>query len=92
MPQIRIDTEQVASTGQQFNAKRGELESLVNQSRALMNNLQGQFTGRRATAISPLRRSRSRTPMGHVRPPFSIFCVCRNPFWKHRRATNHVFD
>lgn len=51
MPQIRIDTEQVASTGQQFNAKRGELESLVNQSRALMNNLQGQFTGRRATAI-----------------------------------------
>jgi WXG100 family type VII secretion target len=51
MPQIRIDTEQVASTGQQFNSKRGELESLVNQSRSLMNNLQGQFTGRRATAI-----------------------------------------
>jgi len=51
MPVIRIDTAQVDSTGTQFLSKRGDLEGLVSQARSLMNSLQGQFTGHRASAI-----------------------------------------
>jgi WXG100 family type VII secretion target len=51
MPLIRIDTAQVDSTGTQFLSKRGDLEGLVSQSRSMMNGLQGQFTGQRASAI-----------------------------------------
>ncbi len=51
MADIRIDTAQVDSTGGQFIAKRGDLEGLVSQAKSLMNTLQGQFRGQRATAI-----------------------------------------
>lgn len=51
MAEIRINPDQVESTGAQFGAKRGELEALVSQAQSLMNALQGAFTGQRATAI-----------------------------------------
>jgi WXG100 family type VII secretion target len=51
MAEIRINPEQVESTGAQFQSKRGELESLVSAAQSLMNSLQGQFMGQRATAI-----------------------------------------
>lgn len=51
MTVIRIETGQVDSTGSQFHSKRGELESLVSQAQSMMNNLEGQFTGTRATKI-----------------------------------------
>lgn len=51
MAEIRINPDQVDSTGNQFSSKRGELEALVAQAQGLMNSLQGVFTGTRATAI-----------------------------------------
>jgi len=48
---IRIDPGQVQATGTQFLAKRGDLEALVSQANNLMNSLQGQFAGQRATRI-----------------------------------------
>jgi len=51
MAEIRINPDQVESTGNQFNAKRGELEALNSQAINLMNSLQGVFTGTRANAI-----------------------------------------
>jgi len=51
MAVIRIDPAQVTSTGNQFTAKSTELSSLVQQARGLMNSLQGQFTGQRASMI-----------------------------------------
>lgn len=51
MVEIRINPDQVESTGNQFQTKRGELESLTSQAQSLMNSLQGVFTGQRATAI-----------------------------------------
>lgn len=51
MAKIGIDPDQVDSTANQFGSRRGELESLVSQANSLMNSLQGQFTGQRATAI-----------------------------------------
>lgn len=51
MAEIRINPDQVESTGNQFNAKRGELDALTSQAQSLMNSLQGVFAGQRATAI-----------------------------------------
>jgi len=51
MAEIRINPDQVDQTGGQFASKRGELDSLIQQANQLMNNLQGAFTGTRATAI-----------------------------------------
>jgi len=51
MTEIRINTEQVSSTGQQFQTKAGELEQLIGTANRLMNELQGSFTGKRAQAI-----------------------------------------
>lgn len=51
MAEIRINTEQVETTGNQFNSKSGELNALVSQANSLMNSLEGSFTGQRATAI-----------------------------------------
>jgi WXG100 family type VII secretion target len=51
MSKIQIDTENVLSTGNQFLSKRADLEALVSQANSLMNSLQGQFTGQRASRI-----------------------------------------
>ncbi len=51
MPQILVDPDQVDSTGTQFSTKRSDLESLINNAKTMMNNLQSSFKGTRATAI-----------------------------------------
>ena len=51
MTVIRIDPGEVTASGTQFHSKRGELEALIQQSRGVMNNLRGQFTGQRANTI-----------------------------------------
>lgn len=48
---IRIDTGQVQGVGTQFMSRQSDLEALVTQARALMNSLEGQFTGTRAQRI-----------------------------------------
>ena len=49
MTQILINTEQVTNTGNQFNAKAGELEALINNARSLMNSLEAGWQGVRKT-------------------------------------------
>lgn len=49
MADIRINPDQVENTGNQFNAKRGELDGLITQANGLMKSLQGAWTGQRAT-------------------------------------------
>ena len=49
MTQILINTEQVTNTGNQFNAKAGELEALINNARSLMNSLEACWQGVRKT-------------------------------------------
>ena len=51
MAEIRINPDQVESTGSQFNSKSEELNALVQQANSLMSSLEGAFTGQRATAI-----------------------------------------
>lgn len=51
MPQILVDPDQVDSTSTQFSTKRGELDTLIQNARTMMNNLQASFKGTRATAI-----------------------------------------
>ena len=51
MSVIRIDTAQVANTGDLFYQKSKEVDALISQARSLINSLQGQFTGQRATRI-----------------------------------------
>lgn len=51
MAEIRINPEQVETTGNQFNSKADELNALVSQANSLMTSLEGAFTGQRATAI-----------------------------------------
>ena len=51
MAEIRINPDQVDSTGGQFTSKSNELSSLVQQANSLMSNLEGVFTGQRASAI-----------------------------------------
>ena len=48
MADIRINPDDVDSTGGQFGSKRGELEALVGQANKLMAMLQGAWTGNRA--------------------------------------------
>ena len=48
---IRLDPAVVEGTGSQFISRRADLEGLVSQAKSLMNSLQGQFTGQRATRI-----------------------------------------
>jgi len=49
MTQILITPEEVTNTGNQFNAKAGELQTLINNARTLMSNLESTFRGMRAT-------------------------------------------
>jgi len=49
MGDIRINPDQVENTGNQFNAKRGELDGLISQANSYMKSLQGSWTGQRAT-------------------------------------------
>jgi len=49
MTQILINTEQVTSTGNQFNAKAGELEALINNARSMMSSLEASWQGVRKT-------------------------------------------
>ena len=51
MAKIIADPSQLQATGSQFLTKRGDLEALVSQANSLMNSLQGQFAGQRATRI-----------------------------------------
>jgi WXG100 family type VII secretion target len=51
MPQILVDPDQVDSTGAQFSTKAGELDSLIQNARTMMTNLQASFKGQRSTAI-----------------------------------------
>ena len=51
MPQILVDPDQVDSTSAQFSTKRGELDTLINNARTMMTNLQASFKGQRSTAI-----------------------------------------
>lgn len=51
MTQITINTEEVSSASSRFDKERGDLESLLANTRAMMNNLQGQFKGRRAHKV-----------------------------------------
>jgi WXG100 family type VII secretion target len=51
MAQILVDPDQVDSTSAQFNTKRGELDTLINNARTMMNNLQASFKGQRSNAI-----------------------------------------
>jgi len=48
MAQIIINPEEVDGVSSQFGTKRGEMESVVNQAKSMMNNLQGQWKGQRA--------------------------------------------
>lgn len=51
MTQISINTDEVVSAASRFDKERGDLEALLGNARALMNNLQGQFKGQRAQKI-----------------------------------------
>jgi WXG100 family type VII secretion target len=52
MTNIVVPTAEVDAAGQQFITKSGEVDALVKQAQSLMNNLQGQFKGQRATRIN----------------------------------------
>jgi WXG100 family type VII secretion target len=51
MAQILVDPDQVDGTSTQFSTKRGELETLINNARTMMTNLQASFKGQRSNAI-----------------------------------------
>jgi WXG100 family type VII secretion target len=51
MAQISINTAEVEAAASRFNKERGDLEALLQNSRSLMNSLQGQFQGQRAQKI-----------------------------------------
>lgn len=48
MTVIRIDTAEVNRISSDFTKKAGEIDALIKQARAAMNNLRGGFTGNRA--------------------------------------------
>ncbi len=52
MSVIRLSPSEVDSVGQQFMAKSQEVDALVKQAQSMMNNLQAEFTGQRATRIN----------------------------------------
>jgi WXG100 family type VII secretion target len=51
MTQISINTDEVTSAASRFDKERGDLETLLGNTRTLMNNLQGQFKGQRAQKV-----------------------------------------
>lgn len=52
MVSILVPTAEVQATGSQFISKSAELDALIKQAQSLMNNLQSQFKGQRATRIN----------------------------------------
>jgi WXG100 family type VII secretion target len=51
MTQITINTDEVTGASSRFDKERGDLELLLGSTRAMMNNLQAQFKGRRAQKV-----------------------------------------
>ena len=51
MTQIVVEPQQLADVGNQFQSKRGELETLIQQAKTYVNNLQGAWKGNRATTF-----------------------------------------
>lgn len=51
MTMIQIDPGEVSNTGTQFNTMRDQVQELVTRASGLMNTLESQFKGSRATRI-----------------------------------------